>query len=200
MPRVSKLQLPFEQWPEEDCQRWESAFREGDIFDDDRRGAHLSEATRKALRVAHAQYLRFVSNNHPHLLTKAPGARLDRKLITEYVALLRKTHQDISVATSLHHLRLALRLICPKDDWSWLLTITKRIAAAAPPKAKKYGQVTSAELYLLGHKLMDDAVAETADQNENLKGVCAKVSGRVADSAPVVGGAQATDGSRSTDR
>jgi integrase len=166
MPRVSKLQLPFEEWPKDDRERWEGAFREGDMFDDDTRGTHLSEATRKALRVAYAQYLRFVLNNHPHLLTKAPEARLDRNLIAEYVGLLRKTHQDISAATSLHHLRLALRLICPKDDWSWLLTITKRIAAAAPTKPKKYGEVSSAELYLLGLKLMDEALAETADQTE----------------------------------
>jgi hypothetical protein len=59
MPRVSKLQLPVQHWPNEDRQRWENAFREGDIFDEDRRGTHLSEATRKALRVSYAQYLRF---------------------------------------------------------------------------------------------------------------------------------------------
>jgi integrase/recombinase XerD len=61
---------------------------------------------------------------------------------------------------------MALRLICPKADWSWLLTITKRIAAAAPVREKKYGQVSSAELYLLGLKLMDEATTETADQTE----------------------------------
>jgi integrase/recombinase XerD len=166
MPFASKLQLPFEQWPKDDRKRWEDAFREGDFFDDDQRGTHLSEPTRKALRVAYAQYLRFLSNIHPNLLTKSPELRLDRKLIAEYVGLLRKTNQDISVATSLHHLRLALRLICPKEDWSWFLTITKRIAAAAPTKAKKYGRVTSAELYLLGLKLMDEAIVEAADQPE----------------------------------
>jgi integrase len=166
MPFPSKLQLPIEQWPKEDRTRWDDAFREGDIFDDDTRGTHLSEATRKALRVAYAQYLRFLSNDQPDLLAKPPEVRLDRKLLSEYVKLLRKTHRDISVATSLHHLRLALRLICPKEDWSWLLAITKRISAAAPTKAKKYGQVTSAELYLLGLKLMDEADAETNDQNE----------------------------------
>jgi len=166
MPLVSKLQLPFERWPKEDRTRWDDAFREADIFDDDRRGTHLAEATRKALRVAYAQYLRFLSDNHPRLLAEAPEARINRNLMAKYVELLRKTHRDISVATSLHHLRMALRLTCPKADWSWLLTITKRIAASAPVRAKKYGQVSSAELYLLGLKLMDEATTETADQTE----------------------------------
>ncbi len=66
------------------------------------------------------------------LLAKPPQAWLNRELIAEYVARLRKTNQDLSIVSSLPHLRPALRLICPKEDWTWLLTITKRIAAAAP--------------------------------------------------------------------
>jgi integrase len=174
MPRVSKLQLPFQQWPNEDRQRWENAFRGGDIFDEDKRGTHLSEATRKALRASYAQYLRFLSDNHADLLTKPPKARLDRRFLAEYVGLLRKTNQDISIATSLHHLRLALKLICPKEDWSWLLAITKRIAAAAPRKAKGYGLVSSDQLYLLGLELMDSAVAETANLTEISKATATK--------------------------
>jgi integrase len=169
MPLVSKLQLPFEQWPKIDRRRWEHAFHEGDIFDDSRRGAHLAEATRKALKVSYAQYLRFLSQNHAHLLTKPLETRIDRRLIAEYVGILRKTNQDISIATSLHHLRLALRLICPKVDWSWLLTITKRIAASARRRPKKYAQVSSDRLYVLGLELMDQAVAETSDQEEITK-------------------------------
>ena len=52
--------------------RWEDAFRPGDLFDENKRGTHLSEATRKALRVSYAQYLRFLFENYFDLLTKAP--------------------------------------------------------------------------------------------------------------------------------
>jgi len=166
MPRVSKMQLPFAQWPTEDRQSWEAAFRPGDLFDDDKRGAHLSQATRNALRVSYAQYLRYLSENHSDLLAKPPEARLNRELIAEYVARLKKTNRDLSVATSLHHLRLALRLICPKADWSWLLTITKRIAAAAPRNPKRLGLISSDQLYLLGIELMNKAVTEADAQCE----------------------------------
>ena len=163
MPRISKMQLPFTQWPAEDQNRWEEAFRPGDLFEENRRGTHLSQATRNALRVSYAQYLRFLSEHHPELLIKAPKARLNRQHIADYVAVLRKTNKDLSIATSLHHLRFALRLICPKEDWSWLLTITKRIAAAAPQRPKKLGLVTSDQLYLLGIELMDTAVVKAGD-------------------------------------
>ena len=164
MSRVSKLQLPFPQWPSEDRRRWEEAFRPGDLFDEDKRGTQLSVATRNALRVSYARYLRFIAENHAELLIEPPETRLARQLIAEYAGLLRRTNRDTSVATSLHHLRLALRLICPEEDWSWLLMITKRIAAAAPRKPKKSGQVSSDQLYLLGIELMDDAVAKAGDQ------------------------------------
>jgi hypothetical protein len=84
--------------------------------------------------VSFAQYLRFISDHHDELLDCPPEVWINRELIAEYVSLLRKTNQETSVTTSLHHLRLALRLVYPDIDWSWLLTITKRIAATAPRK------------------------------------------------------------------
>jgi integrase len=63
------------------------------------------------------------------------------------------------VAVDLDNLRGALRLICPGVALSWLLTLTKRIKAAAPHKPRKYHLVTSEHLYALGIELMNRAVA-----------------------------------------
>ena len=160
MSSTSKKQLPFGEWPAGTQQLWEAVFEPGDLFDDANRGAHLAPSTREALRVSFAQYFRFISDHHDELLDRPPEAWINRQLIAEYVPLLRKTNQETSVATSLHHLRLALRLIYSDIDWSWLLTITKRIAATAPRKARKHGSMTSERLYLLGIELMDRAVAD----------------------------------------
>jgi integrase len=65
----------------------------------------------------------------------------------------------MSLAVDLGHLRDALRLICPDNDWSWLLNIIKRMAVTAPRRAGKYHLVTSDRLYLLGSELFDRAVA-----------------------------------------
>jgi integrase/recombinase XerD len=166
MPRVSKLQLAFANWPDEDRRRWDQAFRPGDLFDENNRGAHLSPATRNGLRVSYAQYLHFVAENHPELSLKPPELRIDRTKLAEYVGLLRQTNRDVSIVTILRHLRLALRLMCPKEDWSWLLTVIKRIAASAPRSAKRYGLVSSDQLYMLGLELMDKAVALSDGQRK----------------------------------
>ena len=73
---------------------------------------------------------------------------------------------DISLAADLGSLCGTLKLLCPDADWTWLRSIANRIAAAAPPPARKYNLMTSDRLYALGIKLMDCAVA-AADALEN---------------------------------
>jgi hypothetical protein len=115
----SKLQLEFVNWPVEDQRRWGEAFKEGDLFDSSR-GAHLAASTKNAYRVSYAQYLKFIVEIHPGLLALSPEARLSRQMVAEYVQWLKRTYQDAGVVITLHHLRLALRLICPGSDLSWL--------------------------------------------------------------------------------
>jgi integrase len=152
--------LSFASWPAEDQGRWEAAFETGDRFDESGRGAHLASTTRRARRESYGRYLAFISATHKDLLTLPPEARIDRSLVAEYVAWRRRLGRDIAIADDLEPLRGALKLICPDTDWSWLLTIVKRIAATAPRKSQKYHLLTSDQLYLLGIDLMNRAVAE----------------------------------------
>jgi hypothetical protein len=160
MARVTKLMLRFAEWPAEDQNRWQAAFKSGDRFDEGGRGAHLAASTRQALCVSHGRFLGFIAANHKDLLPRSPDRRIDRGIVAEYVAWRRRSCGDMTVAIDLGHLRGALRLICPDTDWSWLLTIIKRIAATALPKDGKYHLVTSDRLYVLGIDLMDGAVAD----------------------------------------
>ena len=118
-----------------------------DPFDDCGIAAHLSEPTRRALQASYGRFLGFVSSKHPHLLNCPPETRPDRNIIADYVAFRRQTCSESGIAIDLHHLRLALGYICRATNWSWLLTITKRIAATAKPKPQKHQLVTSERLY-----------------------------------------------------
>jgi integrase/recombinase XerD len=160
MPRTSRIQLPFDHWPPEDQARWQAAFKAGGRFDECGPGAHLAESTRKALRESYARILGFISTNRQDLLDLPPNTRIDRFIVADYVAWRRRSCTDVAVAIDLDHLRGALKLICPGLDLSWLLTITKRIAAMAPCNARKYHLVTSDRLYALGLELMHGAIAD----------------------------------------
>jgi integrase len=154
------MRLPFDNWPAEDQARWHAAFKAGDRFDENGPGAHLAESTRRVQRESYARFLGFISANRADLLDLPPEARIDRNIVADYVAWRRRSCGDVAIAIDLNHLRGALRLVCHGLDWSWLLTITKRIAAAAPRTSRKYHLVTSERVYALGLALMDDAAAD----------------------------------------
>ena len=160
MSRASRLYLYFPDWPAEDGRRWEAAFKAGDRFDESGPGAHLAESTRRVQREAYARFLGFISKNRPELLKEPPDARIDRLIVADYAAWRRRSCGEMGLAIDLDHLRGALKLICPGVDWSWLLTITKRIAATAPRGRRKYHLVTSERLYAVGLDLMEGAVRD----------------------------------------
>lgn len=158
---MAGLELPMADWPVEDRSRWEAAFEGGDRFDEAGRGAHLAEATRLTWRRSYARFLTFILECHPGRLGLAPHQRIDHKTTAEYVAWRRRRRSGIGMAGEIHHLRGAFRLICPETDWSWLLTIAKRMDATNPKKPPLHNQVTSERLYALGIGLMDHATAQS---------------------------------------
>jgi integrase/recombinase XerD len=168
MARAPNMQLPYATWPEEDRKGWSVANKSGaDPFDDCGPAAHLAEPTRRALQGSYGRFLGFLSIKHPGLLARPPGERINRKVVTNYVAWRRRSCGDSGIAIDLHHLRLAVGFICPGSDLTWLLAITKRISAQAPRNPPRHHLVTSERLYTLGMELMDHAVAN-ADARESI--------------------------------
>ena len=164
MARVPQMELPFADWPEEDRKRWSDAIRSGaDPFDDCGPAAHLAESSRRALQGSYGRFLGFVSTERNCLLECKPDVRVDRETVAEYVTWRRRACGDTAIAIDLHHLRLALGYICPSMEWSWLLTITKRLTTQAPRKHERRHQVTSEQLYALGIELMERAVTNSKE-------------------------------------
>ena len=164
MARVPRMELPFADWPQQDRKRWSDAIRSGaDPFDDCGPAAHLAESSRRALQGSYGRFLGFVSTERNGLLDCKPDERVDRETIAEYVTWRRRACRDAAIAIDLHHLRLALGYICPSMEWSWLLTITKRLTTQAPRKHERRHQVTSEQLYALGIELMERAVTNSKE-------------------------------------
>jgi len=136
MARKPRIYLPFDSWPIEDRARWQAAFVEGDRFEGSGPGSHLAEATRRNLWISYARFLGFISAHRQDLVELRPEARIDPPIVADYVAWRRRSCGDAMVAVDLDGLRGALRLICPGVDWPRLLTLAKRIKAAAPRKPR----------------------------------------------------------------
>jgi integrase/recombinase XerD len=160
MARRPRQALPDNQWPHELRQRWEEAFRAGDFLDEVGAGPHLAPATRAALKAALGRFLGFLRKQE--LIGQTLEQQANPAVVADYVRYRRQSCSEPAIATELHHLRLALRLVYPGVDWTWLRTITKRIAAQAKCRPEKHHLITSERLYALGFALMDKAM-EAAD-------------------------------------
>lgn len=153
-------QLPHAKWPDDDRSVWEAAFRVGKFLDEEGAGAHLAPATRVSLQSAYGRWLGYLDRFRPERLAQPASQRVSPDIIESYVGQLRLTRRESAIATELHHLRLALRLICSGADWSWLKKVTKRIATQARREPNRHHLVTSERLFALGLALMDSAIKE----------------------------------------
>ena len=157
--RTARLYLRYSEWPSRDQTLWKRAFEPKiDPFEDGGRGAHLSERTVQQLEYAYGKFLYFLSAEHGDLLKRAPARRLNAKIIKEYASWQPKACGGVTLSLYLYHLWLALRYLCPRNDWRWLSAISTRIRTQARPKPEKHHLVTSDTLYKLGIRLMDDAL------------------------------------------
>jgi integrase/recombinase XerD len=169
MSRSTRLYLPRSAWPELDRTLWHAAHESGaDPFDDCGPAVHYSQRTRLQLEYAYGKFLYFLSARHTGLLARAPAERLNRQIIEQFVKWQPKSCGGITIGIYLYHLWLTFRFMCPDEDWSWLLLISKRIAVQARPKPEKHHLVTSETLYAIGIELMDDAINSNRTKNEAL--------------------------------
>ena len=165
MKRPPKKHLRFEAWPLADRTLWLRTF-EQDPFDDEYPTAHLAPATIVGLRTSYARYLGFLHHHDPARLQLALERRIDPDSIKAFVAHLRQSCRDTSIASLLHTLRLALRFLFPNCDWSWLKTVTKRIQATAMPRGDGARGITSANLYAIGIALITTAEGQLLSSGE----------------------------------
>jgi len=169
MSRSTRLYLPKLAWPELDQTLWNAAYKSGaDPFEDCGLAAHYSQRTRLQLEYTYGKFLYFLLARHTGLLARAPAERLNRQIIEEFVKWQPKSGGGITIGIYLYHLWLTLRYMCPGENFSWLLSVSKRITAQAKPKPEKHHLVTSETLYALGIALMDDAITRNRSRDKTL--------------------------------
>jgi hypothetical protein len=131
--------LPYAEWPEEDRKLWYAAFKKGArLFDDCGHGAHLSERSQQQLQYAYGKFLKFVAVRHPDRLGCDPAARVSADMIKQFVKFQPATCGEVTISIYLYHLWLVLKYIYPASDWSWLVTISARIAARGKEKPRSF--------------------------------------------------------------
>ena len=87
----------------------------------------------------------------------APAERLTIERVKRFVADLGETNISYSVAKAVHALFLAVRLMMPDRDWSWLKALKGQLYAVVPARTRTGPVITSVQLLDLGQHLMDES-------------------------------------------
>lgn len=159
MPRrQARLHLPYDQWPAADRLLWERAMDGDDPFAD-AGGARLAKASQHTYLFAWRRLLGFLAIYEPTALEDAPTERLTIERVRLFVSHLAETNLPRSVASNLHAVYLAARIMMPEHDWTWLKAVKARLYAAAPAHSATGPVITSVQLLELGQQLMGESKA-----------------------------------------
>ena len=145
-------------WPEADRSRWANSQRKGDILDAPRHGAEWGPRTRERVAEGYGRWISWLAENHhldPH---SSPDERVELQRVKAYVDALRAINAPATVLSRIQELYLALTVMSPERDWTWIRQIEtrfKRTVVAAPNK--RAGLPSSDRLYALGLTLMTKA-------------------------------------------
>jgi integrase len=153
-PRCPKPAL----WPEIDRRRWEASQHTGDIFDAGGAGAGWAPITRKRVEAGYGRWISWLSVNGYLDSIASPGDRVQPERVTKYVAALQALNAPSTVLCRVQELYLALTVIAPERDWTWIHKIESRIKrTVVPARNGRRATVSSDRLCALGLKLMAEA-------------------------------------------
>jgi integrase len=151
----SRLHLPYGEWPAADRLLWQRAMGSDDPFAD-AAGARLAKASQHTYLFAWRRFLGFLAIHEPTAFDVAPAERLTIERVRLFAAHLAESNIPRSVASQVHALYLAARVMMPERDWTWLKKIKARLFAAAPAPGASGPVITSVQLLDLGQQLMDE--------------------------------------------
>jgi integrase len=157
-----RLSLSCPEWPAADRAAWQTAMTPGDLFDGNGPAASWARSTQAAVRFDYGRWLMFLARHEPDALDQPVATRVTPTRIQAYLSHLAVTVGTVGRHSYLRHLRDALRVMIPDQDWSWLGRVVAQLEAQRRPRPKLPRLVDAGRLSELGYTLMDDAERQLA--------------------------------------
>lgn len=149
--------LLVDDWPQSDRSAWQAAFEAGDIFDNLGPAAHWSEASRRHACQGYGQWLAYIDDQEPGILTIDPPERISPERLDRYARDLARRLSPSGLWNLVKAVYDAARVMWPDRDWTWLRDAKARLERDVTPPDKRGRLVDSARLYSLGFALMNGA-------------------------------------------
>jgi hypothetical protein len=150
--------LPIAAWPERDRLAWEAGTRRTSLFEQMNAGSAWSPRSRSKTSRGYGRWLCWLIEKRLFDPALAPGARVTRPLVADYVAALSASCAPYTVVCRLQELYDALRVLAPTEDWRWLAELWMRLGRRAEPVLNKRLRLRpTRDLVDLGRRMMISA-------------------------------------------
>jgi hypothetical protein len=150
--------LPFAAWPEQDRLVWEAGTRRAGLFEERNAGADWSPHSRNKTAKGYGRWLGWLTQKGLFDPSLAPGARVTKPLVADYVSALSLHCAPHTIVCRLQELYDALRVLASHDDWRWLAELWMRLRRRAEPAVNKRLRLRPASnLVDLGRRMMTSA-------------------------------------------
>lgn len=165
---ASRLCWPLAWWPAVDQAAWALGFTPGDPFDDDPRyGPGLRPGSRPKIRKGYGRWLSFLAGRGWLDPAQPPLARVTRPRLRAYFRALRAAgNSDRTIIGRFSELTMALKVLAPGEDVSWVARPDGVSIYALLPKAQRVLLVPDGDvLFAWGLEMMDEAAARPGERN-----------------------------------
>lgn len=162
MPRRAPASLPYANWPPGDRIAWESALRDGGLFDQRGAAAHWSERTRDSIRYDYGIWLLWCQGQG-RLSEIDLGDRVTASAVEDYLSSMKDSIAPVTRHIRIQRLHQLMVIFSPEEDWAWLRETVNRLGRLAKPSRNKTQRIQDGSALVdLGHQLMREA-AEAFD-------------------------------------
>ena len=138
-PEISPIRiLKFEQWPPADQALWTTNCLPGDPFDDPSYGASLRPDSLLKVRKGYGRWLSFLASRGWLDESVVPLVRVSRGRLRAYFQDLRAAgNADYTIIGRFAELTMAMKILAPGEDVSWIRRPTGRTIYASLLKQKR---------------------------------------------------------------
>lgn len=150
--------LPVSEWPVICQHAWREAHCPSELFDDPKPALAWRPSTRTKIQKGFGAWLSW--RKHCDLIDAddRPETGVTPNTVKAYYDTLITTRAPLTAYCRIHELFLALRVMAPHSDWSWLGKSSNKARAQARIVRSKRNRMQPTERLLdLAHQLMDDA-------------------------------------------
>jgi integrase/recombinase XerD len=166
---TTRRSLLVTDWPMADRTAWAEALRDDDLFEAGP-GAHLAASSRATLAHAYGRWLSVIGTAEPDSLSLAPGARVTRERVKDYVLHLRADGvSERTIADHIDRLRRVCALIDPDVPLDWIRDAANNIRKGAPLPDKRDRLVPPAQMLALVDRLIASGLGTCPSAAQDLR-------------------------------